>query len=312
MIIKMTCPKCGEEMTLDLTKGFSFCSNCGEKVFLGSSSETSQNSMPMSSQYQLGTTYGQHPGYYNATVQMAAVNPVLKSKALEFVSSPVALIYAILQGTLVILLLILAFYEHILWAMIFLMIPAIVATVEAWVTFGTAKWGKTGVKTEGITVGKVFSVIYMAITALFIFADVIGAIIWSAICSWAGSEVSKLLIYIFGTDFGAKDGQLFATNLGMVLFLVSLAPLIFWIVLQVLLNKCRDNLIKAFDGYSNSEIKTIFPAVLLFFYALSPLALGILLMSQKVYLLGGVTLLHAGIFAYAAVLLIMLENKLRK
>ncbi len=294
MIIKMQCPKCGSEMTMETEKGFSFCNNCGEKVSFGGDN---------SSQPQVQVQYQQPMQIQNNTA-------IYHQRVAEFVSSPIAFAMAISQAVLLCLIYTIGFYYDIFWVMLILSIPAIAATVESWVTYGTAKWGKTGAKTAGLTVGKVFSVIHIVLSGITVFASFIAMVAWSVISSWAGDYVQGVLEFIFGTDFGAKNMQSFVTNLGMIVFFVTLLPIVFWIILQVMLNKFRDNVRAGINCELNQKAKTIFPAVLLFLFAIICTVLGIIFFYAKASLFGITVILHACILFFGGVMLIMFENRI--
>lgn len=348
MLIKLECPKCGEEMTMKTEKGFSFCNNCGERVSFGTAQnrfepQVNNNAMPTQQhggeihpEYRQQFNQQPHQQPYNQYVypqqtdNHSAQNQYAYSvmpnasayesrritdyylKTSNYLSSLPVLVMAIAQSTMVAVLLMIGIHYDVFWGMLFLSIPAVAAGVESWVTYGTGKWGKTGVNTAGMTVGKVFGVIHIAITGIIVFSELICAIIWSTVSSWIGDELKDILEFIFGTDFGVKNIQSLSINLGMIIFLATLAPLAFWIVLQIMLNKFRDNVRFALNKTLTSDIKVMFPVVLLFLYALPCFALGIVLLKNSEYLWSMSVLLQGGLFAFGGILMIILEKTLNE
>ncbi len=355
MLIKLECPKCGEEMTMKTEKGFSFCNNCGERVCFGTAksqidphiNDGQKPNMPLTAEthqehqqsfYQQNSypqPYPQHAyqqpqqaypqqNYPHVRKNQHAQNTISSAaeytnrkvvdnylRTNSFLSSTPVFIMALAQAVMLAVSLMIGVYYDILLGMFFVALPAIAAVVETWITYGTAKWGRDGVKTAGLTVGKVFGVIYIVLTGIIVFVELIGAAIWSTVVGWLGDGLKDIMVYIFGTDLGLKNLLSMSTNLGMIIFLVSLAPLAFWIVLQIMLNKFRDNIKSALNNMLASDIKVVFPAVLLFLYALPCIGFGILFIYYEEYLWGMAVMLQGILFAFGGVLLIVFGNTLK-
>lgn len=306
MLLNLKCPKCGQEMTIDTERGFSFCSSCGERVSFG-------NGQPQTQAYSTPVAPVVLPNpYYNAQQRQIYNNcGVLHDRVMQYISSPMVFAMAILQLLMLILVYIIGIYYNVFLLMVFSSIPAIAATIESWVTYGTAKWGKHGAKTAGLTVGKVFGVIHIVLSGIMVFSSFIFMLFWSAISNWVGDYIKEYLEFFLASDFGVKDLQTLITNLGVIVFFSTLAPFAFWIVLQVMLNKVRDNVRDGINGELNGKVRTIFPAVLLFLFALICVPFAFIFLSTEETMVFGLSVaLHMVIFSYGGVLLIVFESKI--
>lgn len=228
----------------------------------------------------------------------------------EILSSNMMFAAAIIVGVQIFCLILAGIIEDVLGAMIGLSVPFIVAAVELWVTFGTAKWGKSGIKRGGIITGKVFSIIYIIGTGFVILFNLICVIAWSVFSQIIGNAIDGAMKEVLG--FGDMFGDLASLSNGIVFvyFLLTMIPLILNIVLQAQLNGLRNKVIDAIEDKLTKTPKTIGTAVIMFLVGLPLIVFALILLftgfqtSFSTTLIGIAYTLAAAMYFYGGVLVI--------
>lgn len=237
-------------------------------------------------------------------------DPAVCADVRKVMASNLVFAGAIVTAVQILLMVIAGVIDDILGWMIALAIPFMLYAVEFWITFGTARWCKTGIKTGGLVVGKVFSIINVVTTGFTIVFDLIaliaGAVFYQMIADYLDDFLNEYL------DLKAIFGDL--TTLGstviFVLFFVSVIPLIMNILLQIQLNVFRNKIIDATEGKLKKTPKTLFLVVLLFLVGLPLLALAGLLLWVGIHtdistaMIGIAYVLSAAMYFYVGVIAI--------
>jgi len=205
-------------------------------------------------------------------------DPVLCSELKKIMASNMAFAAAIMTAVSIFCLILAGIVDNMVGAMIALSVPFIIGAVECWVTFGTARWGKSGIKTGGMITGKVFSIIYIVFTGFVILFYFICAVAWSVFASIVGEFLDEFMREILG--FGDVYGDIAALGNSIVLawFFLSMIPLVLNIVMQAMLNRFRNRLIEASEDKLVKRPKTMGLAVIMFLVGLPLLAAALLLL----------------------------------
>lgn len=144
--------------------------------------------------------------------------------------------------------------------------------IEAWVTFGSAKWNKWEIKTGGIVLGKVVSIIQIVCSGIGIVAGIAlvfaGSYLVKALSTFSEEELYEIFESA-GLDANFDINMLLSIGSGVIAAVVIfglIIPLTLNIILNAKLNTFRNNLIRAIRRNLYGDIKTTGLAVIMFIY----------------------------------------------
>lgn len=212
------------------------------------------------------------------TVYAAQGNPEICGDLKKIMASNMMFVAAIIPIVEIICMIIAGIIEDMVGGMIFLTAPFIVMAIELWVTFGTARWSKSGIKTGGLVTGKVFSIIYIVFTGFVIVINLICVVAWSVFASLVGEYLDELMREIFGFGDMYGDFASYSNGIIFVFFLISIIPLVLNIIMNAMLNSFRNILIDAAEDKLMKRPKTMGLAVIMFLVGLPLLLLSVLIL----------------------------------
>ena len=198
------------------------------------------------------------------------------------VSSKYAFLIFVFCVAQVVLLTILGIAENVLYVTLPIAVPFIVEAVEFGVTYFSTKYGTT--RYGGMVLAKVFNIIYLVLTVLFLGMVIVGA--------WFSSLIFGFLVEILAGDDMSAGTIAFSTSFAVIVFILIMAIYIFAIILFINLISIRSNIKAALQGKLSKNVKTIFTAVNLFMLCVPILGTAIYIVVYTLKLL--LTLFKAG------------------
>lgn len=149
---------------------------------------------------------------------------------------------------------------------------SVFAQIEAWVTLGTARWGRGKISRGGIIVGKVSGIIRMVTDGILMVLLILMTGAYTIIARFDRGQYYELIEDILDImidsnidlDGIAKMIVIRGTELIGFIFIMLFIPITVNIVMNAMINSFRDRLLKAIDG-KPGVFRTTLPAAILIY-----------------------------------------------